>query len=90
MLDAYKARGYQVVVTEQCHGSVPVSEAVFTAPLCIVLGGETSGVSPGVVEAADLVVELPTLGMANSLNVSMSAGMVVLSAFRSLTAAGRG
>ena len=45
------------------------------------------GVSPAVVAVADQIVELPTMGMANSLNVSMSAAMLVMSAFRSLAGA---
>ena len=84
VLRDYQTRGYQIVVTEQCSGSVPVWEAELASPVCIVLGGETEGVSPTVVDVADLIVELPTLGMANSLNVSMSAGMLVMSAFRAL------
>ena len=43
----------------------------------MVLGGELSGVDPAVVAAADTVVELPTLGMANSMNVAMSAATAV-------------
>ncbi len=81
---AYQTRGYQVVVTEQCAGSVPVWAAELQAPVCIVLGSEMEGVSPAVVAVADAIVELPTMGMANSLNVSMSAAMLVMSAFRCL------
>ena len=84
VLGAYRERGYQIVVVEQCTGSIPLLETRFSSPVCIVLGGEIRGVNPAVVEAADLVVELPTMGMANSLNVSMSAGMVVLMAFQQL------
>ncbi len=83
---AYQTKGYQVVVTEQCTGSIPVWEAELRGPVCIVLGSEMEGVSPAVVAAADVIVELPTMGMANSLNVSMSAAMLVMSAFRSLAA----
>ena len=83
----YQTQGYQVVVTEQCTGSVPVWEAALAAPVCIVLGSEMEGVSPAVVAVADQIVELPTMGMANSLNVSMSAAMLVMSAFRSLAGA---
>jgi tRNA G18 (ribose-2'-O)-methylase SpoU len=41
-------------------------------------------VSSGVLAKADQRVELPTMGMANSLNVSMSAGMLVLAAYQQL------
>ncbi len=78
---AYRGRGYQIVVAEQAAGSVPVWEAPLRAPMCIVLGAELDGVSESVVALADVVVELPSLGMANSLNISMSAAMMIVSAY---------
>ena len=81
VIASYRTLGYQIVVAEQCSGSVPVWDVCFEKPVCIILGGELSGVSPQVVVMADVVVELPTMGMANSLNVSMSAGMLVLAAY---------
>ncbi|MEE2643313.1 MAG: TrmH family RNA methyltransferase [Myxococcota bacterium] len=86
VVQRYADQGYQVVAVEQCEGSVSVLDLndQLRAPLCLVLGGELSGVSPEALELAELVVEHPTLGMANSLNVAMSAGMLVLSAYRSI------
>ena len=84
VINDYRERGYRIVVTEQCEGSVGLETADLSGPICIVLGGELEGVAPDVVAAADAVVELPTLGMANSLNVSLSAAMMVLSAYRQL------
>ncbi len=78
----YRARGYQIVVTEQCTRSVTPWDADLRTPVCLVLGGELSGVDPAVVAAADTVVELPTLGMANSMNVAMSAGMMVFAIYQ--------
>jgi RNA methyltransferase, TrmH family len=42
----------------------------------LVLGGERSGVSPEVIDAADTVVAVPMLGMANSLNVATTAAIL--------------
>lgn len=84
VIAAYKSRGYQVAVVEQCSSAQPVWKTSFEWPLCLVLGGELTGVSEGLVRYADLVVELPTMGMANSLNVSMSAGMLVNAAYTQL------
>ena len=80
---SYAERGYQVIIAEQCEGSVSILEADICSPVCIVLGGELSGVSSEVLPLADHIVELPSLGMANSLNVAMSAGMLVMSAYES-------
>ena len=73
----YRQKGYQIVVAEQCTGSTPALTAQYNSPVCLVLGGELAGVSQDVVDAADLVVEFPCHGMANSINVSMTAAMLV-------------
>jgi tRNA G18 (ribose-2'-O)-methylase SpoU len=43
----------------------------------LVPGGERSGVSPEVIEAADAAVAIPMLGMANSLNVATTAAILL-------------
>ena len=83
VLENYSTLGYQIVIVEQCEESVSLLDAERATPVCLVLGGELSGVSPDLLSLADLIVELPSLGMANSLNVAMSAGMVAMSAFKS-------
>lgn len=80
----YRARGYQIVVAEQATNSVPVSAVAFRAPLCIVMGAELDGVSEAALALADVVVEFPALGMANSLNISMTAAMMVSAAYGGL------
>jgi tRNA (guanosine-2'-O-)-methyltransferase len=42
-----------------------------------VLGGEYDGVSQQVVDQADAVIEIPMRGMANSINVSTAAAIVL-------------
>ena len=45
--------------------------------VCLWFGAELVGVSPEVLAEADGVVTIPMLGFAQSLNVSVSAGMVL-------------
>ena len=72
-----RGRGYQVVAVEQAHGSVPyTSPGMYQPPLCLVLGHERAGVAPEALRAADLCVEVPMYGMANSLNVAMAFAVV--------------
>lgn len=78
---AYRARGHRIVVAEQASGSVPPWEAALSGPQCLVVGAQLHGVSDAVLALADVVVEFPTLGMANSLNVSMCAAMLVSAAY---------
>ena len=80
VLQGYRERGYQIVAVEQCQGSQALADVVFETSVCLVLGGELTGVSQSIIDAADVVAELPSMGMANSLNVAMSAGIAVYAA----------
>ena len=84
VLDAYRAKGYQLIAVEQCEGSVPIHELRFSSRVCLILGGELSGVSEPVLARADVIAELPSDGMANSLNVAMSAGIAVYAAYSAM------
>lgn len=72
-----KARGAWVIVAEQTTGSVRPEELAPIFPTTLVLGGERSGVSPEVIDAADAAVAIPMLGMANSLNVATTAAILL-------------
>jgi tRNA G18 (ribose-2'-O)-methylase SpoU len=74
-----KANGYQVVIVEQASNSVPPEDFVPTLPVCVVFGGERGGVSPEVMRLAEAVIEIPMRGMANSINVSTAAAIVLYS-----------
>jgi tRNA G18 (ribose-2'-O)-methylase SpoU len=72
-----RGQGYQVVAAEQAHGSVPyTTPGLYQPPLCLLLGHERAGVAPAALEAADVCVEVPVYGMANSLNVAMALGVI--------------
>lgn len=69
--------GYQIVAVEQAHHSTPYARAgIYRPPLCLIFGHERAGVTPSALDAADLCVELPVYGMANSLNVAMACALV--------------
>lgn len=65
------------MVAEQTTASVRPQQLVPVFPVTLVLGGERSGVSPEVIEAADAAVAIPMLGMANSLNVATAAAILL-------------
>jgi 23S rRNA (guanosine2251-2'-O)-methyltransferase len=72
-----RGRGYQVVAVEQAHGSVPFDRpGIYRPPLCLVFGHERAGVAPAALSLADVCVEIPVFGMANSLNVAMALAVV--------------
>jgi 23S rRNA (guanosine2251-2'-O)-methyltransferase len=52
----------------------------------IVFGNEVKGVSQEVVNASDIVIEIPQFGTKHSLNISVSAGVVIWDVFSKLLA----
>ena len=80
---ALQARGYKVYAVEQAHHSISLEqaeEAVKTpAGVAIVLGHEVFGVKQEVVDTCDGCIEIPQYGTKHSLNVSVTAGIVMYS-----------
>jgi tRNA G18 (ribose-2'-O)-methylase SpoU len=68
-----------VYAIEQVHGSIPLHEFVLkpSVPHAFVFGNEVNGVADEVVELCDGVLEIPQLGSKHSLNISVSAGIVL-------------
>jgi tRNA G18 (ribose-2'-O)-methylase SpoU len=69
--------GIQIVSVEQDHRSVPFNTATYNLPLAIVVGHESFGVSKEVLDASDLIVEMPMWGINTSLNVMVSCGIIL-------------
>lgn len=66
-----------IVAVEQDARSKPFYKVQYTFPLAIIVGNETTGVSHGVLDMADLIVEMPMWGINKSLNVMVSAGIIL-------------
>ncbi|MBK7600434.1 MAG: RNA methyltransferase [Acidobacteria bacterium] len=74
---ALKDSGINIVSLEVASSSVPYTEVSYQLPVCIVMGREYDGVSPEVLDLSDHIVHLPIFGMANSLNVSTAASVMM-------------
>lgn len=76
---ALKAEGYEVYSIEQAHGSMklqtfsPLKEKKYA----VILGNEVKGVHQEVVDASDGCLEIPQFGTKHSMNVSVTAGIVI-------------
>jgi len=75
-IEKLKDEGAQIVALEQTDKSIDFRKAHYQKPVAIIFGHEKKGVSSKVLKMADLVVEIPMQGMANSLNVATSAGII--------------
>ena len=78
-VDALKTEGYEVYSIEQAHGSTelqtfsPLKEKKYA----VILGNEVKGVHQEVVDASDGCLEIPQFGTKHSMNVSVTAGIVI-------------
>ena len=78
-LDSLKAEGYEVYAVEQAHGSTKLQEftPINNKRYAIVLGNEVKGVHQEVVDASNGCLEIPQFGTKHSMNVSVTAGIVI-------------
>lgn len=76
-----RAAGYKIYAVEQVHGSTMLDDVRFSPgdKVAIVLGHEVFGVQQSVVDMVDGCIEIPQYGTKHSLNVSVTAGIVMYS-----------
>jgi len=86
-LKELKASGYTVFAIEQASGStlLPVLELDSTKKYAVILGNEVKGVQQSVVDACDGCIEIPQFGTKHSLNVSVTAGVIIWEFFKKMT-----
>jgi 23S rRNA (guanosine2251-2'-O)-methyltransferase len=73
--------GVQLVVsTEKTKDSV--YDVDYSGPTCIIMGAEDVGVSDDLIRISDKLAKIPMFGEIGSLNVSVSAGVVIYEAIR--------
>lgn len=72
-----KADGFKIVAVEQTKDSISLGD--FSPPelVCYVFGNEVDGVGESILALSDQVVEIPMKGQKESLNVSVTAGIVL-------------
>lgn len=87
-INKLKSEGYVVLIVEQVEGSVMLNDYLPQPndKLAVVFGNEVTGVEQAVVDMADTVLEIPQLGTKHSLNISVSAGIVIWDLFCKLAA----
>lgn len=78
-VEALHAEGVYVYSVEQVEGSRKLQTLTLEAGkrYAVILGNEVKGVQQAVVDASDGCLEIPQFGTKHSLNVSVTAGIVV-------------
>ncbi len=72
-----KTDGVTVVAVELAKGSVSLKDFREPEHVAYIVGNEVDGVSNEALESSDVIVELPMLGQKESLNVSVTTGIVL-------------
>ncbi len=77
LIKTLQTRGVMVLAIEQAEGATSLPEFTVPEQVAYILGSETEGVPTEILALVDTIVELPMLGMKESLNVSVTAGIVL-------------
>jgi 23S rRNA (guanosine2251-2'-O)-methyltransferase len=93
-LNALRTEGYVLVAVEQADATIflqNINNHILThydknAKIALILGNEVDGVSESAMTMADYVVEVPQFGTKHSLNIAVTAGIVVWEFARQLRA----
>ncbi len=77
--------GYKILAVEQAHNSIMLDKLNWdNEKVALVFGNEVTGVNDEVLKTADGCIEIPQWGAKHSLNISVSAGVVLWEMVRSI------
>ena len=76
---ALKDTGYEIYSIEQAHGSTMLQnfKPIPSKKYAVVLGNEVKGVHQEIIDASDGCLEIPQFGTKHSMNVSVTAGIII-------------
>jgi tRNA G18 (ribose-2'-O)-methylase SpoU len=86
-VDQLKRNGYTLCSVEQTEKSIMLDNLRLSKEkkYAIIFGNEVKGVQQTVVDLSDMCIEIPQYGTKHSLNVSVSAGIVIWDMFKQLS-----
>ncbi len=76
-LKGLKQKGYQIVATTPHKNDELLDAFDVTKKSCFFFGRETEGLSEEVIETADCFLKIPMVGFTESLNISVSAAIIL-------------
>jgi 23S rRNA (guanosine2251-2'-O)-methyltransferase len=82
----YKDKGYNIFAIEQTEGSVELNSIRLEKNIkyALIFGNEIKGVSQEIVDISDHCIEISQYGTKHSLNISVTAGIVIWEFFKQL------
>ena len=78
-VETLKSEGYEVYSVEQAHGSTKLQSFApsIDKKYAVILGNEVKGVHQEVIDTSDGCLEIPQFGTKHSMNVSVTAGIII-------------
>jgi tRNA (guanosine-2'-O-)-methyltransferase len=76
-IETLQQRGYQIVATTPHNSDCTLDEFDITKKSCFFFGRETEGLSKEVMENANYFLKIPMVGFTESLNISVSAAIIL-------------
>jgi tRNA G18 (ribose-2'-O)-methylase SpoU len=77
-IEQLREQGVYIVAVELSQQSVSLYDFVPPPSVAYIFGNEVTGVSPYALATADMCLEIPMMGQNESLNVGVTAGVVLL------------
>lgn len=76
-IDSLREKGYQIVATTPTGNAFNLNDFDISKPSAIFFGTEKNGLSPEVMAEADQFLKIPMTGFTESLNISVSAAIIL-------------
>ena len=77
LITQLKQEGFNIVAVEQSSKSISSYDFKIPEKVVYIVGAEVEGVHQEIIDVADVVVEIPMAGVKESLNVSVTAGIIL-------------
>ena len=76
-LDSLKAKGYQIIATTPHDNDCLLDDFDISKPSALFFGTERDGLSEEILQKADGFLKIPMVGFTESLNISVSAAIII-------------
>ncbi|MDR1345031.1 MAG: RNA methyltransferase [Tannerellaceae bacterium] len=86
-VERLRQEGYTICAAEQAQGSIMLNvlRPDKAGKYAVIFGNEVKGVAQALVDVCDICIEIPQYGSKHSLNVSVSAGIVLWDLFTKMS-----
>jgi tRNA G18 (ribose-2'-O)-methylase SpoU len=84
-VEELKRQNYHIAAIEQAENSIPLDELqIDKGKYAVIFGNEVKGIDQAVMNECDSCIEIPQFGTKHSLNVSVTAGIIIWTMFENL------